>query len=250
MAVDDSASATSSAADLAKRELLRSAIKKIIDPYMVQQGEGFERVARLLSLARRIHQPTSLSVLGDRSDQEAAQDILRAAVVLIHAHLEEFLRTMARVLLPEGNEACLNEIPLAGLGRRKEKFFLGKLVQHKGKLVDDLLKSSVSEHLERSNYNSTDEIGKLLKSLDFEVSDHDKEFPAIQQMMERRHQIVHRADRFEAANAIASLKPIEPDDVSRWLIATHALMETLGFPLLLKLVALEAKAPGSATASK
>ena len=175
-------------------EQLNSAIRRVIGPYIDQQTEGIDRIATLLSVTLMILQPTSLP-LTDRQKQDVAQEILRAAVVLIHAQLEEFLRTMARVLLPEADESCLNEIPLVGLGGRKEKFFLGKLVQHKGKFVDELLRDSVSEYLEHSNYNSTEEIAILLNTLGFEPSQHNEAFPAIQRMIERRHQIVHRADR-------------------------------------------------------
>lgn len=93
-------------------EQLRSAVSKILGPYVDQQTEGLSRIATLLSVALMILEPTSLPALTDPRKQDVAQDILRAAVVLIHAHLEEFLRTMARVLLPEADENCLNEIPL------------------------------------------------------------------------------------------------------------------------------------------
>lgn len=51
-------------------------------------------------------------------------DILRAAVVLVHATLEDLLRSMAATLLPFADEATLNTIPLAGTGSpgRAEKF--------------------------------------------------------------------------------------------------------------------------------
>ena len=142
---------------------------------------------------------------------------------------------MARVLLPHGDEACLNEIPLAGSQGRKEKFWLGRLVQHRGKLVDDLLKESVSEHLERSTYNNTEEIANLLRSLGFDVARHSTEFPVIEEMIKRRHQIVHRADRFAAAET-AALKPITPAEVRGWSAATQEFIESLHMPLLKKLL--------------
>jgi len=38
-------------------------------------------------------------------------DIVRAAVVLGHAYLEDFLRTMAAAILPNKGDDCLNQIP-------------------------------------------------------------------------------------------------------------------------------------------
>ena len=106
--------------------------------------------------------------------------------------------------------------------------------------MDDVLRESVYQHLERSNYNSTEEISNLLKSLGFDASKHDEEFPAIQQMIDRRHQIVHRADRFEPTLSTV-LNPIEAGDVSRWLTATNEFMQSFDFPLLQKLIVLQDK---------
>jgi len=221
-----------------RQEELLAVVTGIMRPYTEQQAEGLNRIARLVELAERISAPgVVLSLLG-KDAENAAQDILRAAVILTHAHLEEFLRTMARVLLPEGDEACLNEIPLAGLGGRKQNFPLGKLVQHRGKTVDEVLRASVSEYLERSNYNSTEEISLFLRSIGFNASDHNKDFAAIQAMIERRHQIVHRADRFETVDS-TSLKPIKVGEVSRWHTATQDFMHSLYRPLLDRLISLE-----------
>jgi hypothetical protein len=72
------------------------------------------------------------------------EDILRAAVVLLHATLEDFLRYIGALYLPEGNEETLNRISLAGTHERPEKFFLGRLAQHRGKTVDALIVESVT----------------------------------------------------------------------------------------------------------
>jgi hypothetical protein len=56
-------------------------------------------------------------------------------------------------------------------------------------------------------------------------------------MMERRHQIVHRADkvRVAAANTNAySLQPIEAIEVLLWLRATINFMQSLLQPMFLK----------------
>jgi len=221
-----------------RKEELLAVVTGIMRPYVSQQAEGLNRIARLVELAERISAPGAIfSILG-KDAENAAQDVLRAAVVLTHAHLEEFLRTVARVLLPEGDEACLNDIPLAGIGGRKQNFPLGKLVQHRGKTVDEVIRASVSEYLERSNYNSTEEIGIFLQSVGFNTADHNKEFAAIQEMIERRHQIVHRADRFETVN-LTVLKPIRVGDVSRWHTATQNFMQSIYLPLLNRLMSLE-----------
>lgn len=54
-------------------------------------------------------------------------------------------------------------------------------------------------------------------------------------MIERRHQIVHRGDKFESAER-ASLKPINANDVSRWNTATQTFIDNLYLPLLIRLI--------------
>jgi RiboL-PSP-HEPN len=201
---------------------VRAALSASIEPYVGRTLEAVNRVANLVGFGVEGIYST------DPSRKRAAEDVVRAAVVLLHAYLEDFLRTMAGALLPAGNEDCLNRIPLAGTTGRADKFLLGKLVQHKGKLVDDLLRESVSEYLERSNYNNTDEISRLLGELGIDVKAVSQRFPEIQRMMERRHQIVHRADRVKGTESnIPVLEPIDPQEVFVWLKAVADFMTHL-----------------------
>jgi hypothetical protein len=189
-------------------------IEKELAPYLNRLEESFNRTADLVEVSKTI------------SNQQTAADILRAAVVVAHAYLEDFLRTLATALLPERGERSLDEVPLAGLSGRAEKFLLGKLAQHRGKLVDDVLRQSVSEYLERSSFNSTDEIARLLETLGFKVSDFNQNFAAIDQMITRRHQIVHRADKVKTL-AGYNLQPIQREVVIRWMASTLAFMQQL-----------------------
>jgi hypothetical protein len=220
---------------------LKKTIRKVLKPYLDHQRESFERVDELISVAMAM--PTLPSeVASPRSQQAVEQDMLRAAVVLIHAYLEDFLRTIARELLPEASVECLDKIPLAGLSGRPDKFSLGKLVRHKGKLVDDVLRESVSEHLDRSTFNNKGEIEHLLETLGFELAPIKGYLVDIQEMMQRRHQIVHRADRVNLIDSHAELQSISPFDVSKWLRASSQFTDSLSLPLLERLLPPEAKA--------
>jgi RiboL-PSP-HEPN len=201
-------------------KMLQAAVAATFAPYIVRMKGGLQRLAGLILVAKG-----GLS-RNDPDDKATAEDILRAAVVLIHAHLEDFLRTLAGALLPAGDESCLNGIPLAGVPGRPEKFLLGKLVQHKGKLVDDVLRESVSEYLERRTFNDTDEISGTLEALGVDISKVNRTFPDIQRMMKRRHQIVHRADRIEG-NDPTVLEAISPDQVEVWIDATTTFLGSL-----------------------
>lgn len=78
-----------------------------------------------------------------------------------------------------------------------KKFWLGELVQHKGKTVDDVIAESVHQHLERANYNNADEICSFLSSIGVTPAEVSGSLPELERLMWRRHQIVHRADRDE-----------------------------------------------------
>lgn len=174
----------------------------------------------------RIQHLVSLS----ETNPDYADDILRAAVVLTHAYLEDFLRTLANHLLPEGNENALNDIPLAGSGdgARSDRFNLGKLVQHKGKLVEEVIRESVSEYLERTSFNNVHDIVHLLERLGFETSPCKKFFPKIGEMTNRRHRIVHQTDRIKFnGTSNFTLQAISVEQVNSWIFTTSEFIITL-----------------------
>jgi hypothetical protein len=93
-------------------------------------------------------------------------DILRAAVVVLHAALEDYLRSLSLVYLPASTEQALNKIPLIGAsGHRPEKFQLGALLAHKHRKVSKLIELSVAEHLKSTTYNNIPQIDNLLTDL-------------------------------------------------------------------------------------
>lgn len=169
----------------------------------------------------------------EKTEKEMSSEMLRAVVVLNHAYLEDFLRTLALAFLPNADEKTLDGVPLAGLGRadRAEKFYLGKLVRHRGKTVDEVIIESVSEHMERSTFSSVTEIMSFLDSIGLKLPDGKdkspkaipefpwdaKTLPMLDAMMKRRHHIVHRADKAKTGEG---LQAINPGEVVAWLGAT------------------------------
>ena len=129
-------------------------------------------------------------------------DILRAALVLLHASLEDFLRSMLIWKINDFDEETLTKYGFpSGHKRGKDKITLGELSAHKGKTVDALIEEAVSSHLVA--YSSFNDLGEVKKALiqcgiaDATVDAHD--FGRMGEMISRRHNIVHKADRDEAA---------------------------------------------------
>jgi hypothetical protein len=156
-------------------------------------------------------------------------DILRAAVVLLHASLEDVLRTTAAWKLPTSSRETLNAIPLTGHGPNPIKFFLGDLVAFRGKTVNDVFLESVTAYLEKSNYNNPEEIRKLLVGVGVDVSKCDSEFPRLRDLMARRHQIVHRADRQERVigSGDHKIRAINRHKVREWVEAVREFTKAL-----------------------
>lgn len=146
-------------------------VKNLIDIYeMHLAGEG---------QGRRSHKKT---------------DVLRAATVLLHATVEDLLRGLAYWKLPSAPANVLEQLPLIGMAPTL-KFSLGTLTNHRGKTVDQVIEASVGAYLERSNYNNTGEVASFLDQIGINIAAVNHTFPLLEELMRRRHQIVHRADQ-------------------------------------------------------
>ncbi|MCA9643932.1 MAG: hypothetical protein H6718_16160 [Polyangiaceae bacterium] len=123
-------------------------------------------------------------------------DVLRAAVVLLHATLEDVIRTSSEEILPAASEEVLNEIGFPdGQDKTKPKFTLGELHPFRGRSVDDLIREAVRARLQRSNYNSVTEVAAALNRIGLKPTVLDPDQDEMESLMKRRHLIVHRADK-------------------------------------------------------
>jgi hypothetical protein len=129
-------------------------------------------------------------------------DLLRAAVVFLHAALEDLLRGIAIWKLPDAKPEVLSLIPYVGGDGRGTKLTLGDLARHhRGRSVRDVIMESVLTHLDESSYNDPGDIAKLLSQIGCSVSViktlMDRHGPGLGVVMSRRHQVAHRLDRNE-----------------------------------------------------
>jgi hypothetical protein len=127
-------------------------------------------------------------------------DILRSAVVFLHATLEDFLRSLLEWKLPSAQASYLKDVPLTGK-KPRSTFALDDLALFRGSTVDDLISRSVADHLERSNFNDPGEVGAVLERIGLLPSLLDPYRGKIGPLMKRRHWIVHRADRNTATGS-------------------------------------------------
>jgi hypothetical protein len=146
----------------------------------------------------------SLVDLYDRVESKGGPtktDTLRAAVVFLHATLEDVVRTMLELRLPSASPEQLSMLRFAAGKKRKEQISMSELAQHRGKLVDHLIGEQIDAYLAKSNFNNVPDLLDALERSTLEKSlmtPYKKDLAA---MMSRRHRIVHRADHNQDAGA-------------------------------------------------
>ena len=181
-----------------------------IPEYLKSQTERFaQNLARVSSLIN-LHE--FLTRLAKEMSEYDASDVLRSAVVLLHASLEDLLRSIASAHLPRTDNEFIQKMPLAGLPR-SSKYTLGDLVQHRGKSVDQVLDESIDQWLDKHSFNHAADIRGMLTELGMPVDYFAVTYEKLDRMIERRHLIVHRADR----TGDGSVAAITPDDVTSWV---------------------------------
>jgi hypothetical protein len=187
---------------------LKEELTRYIANHLYRITDNLKRVGDLIKLA----QNAGLA-------QRTKEDVLRSAVVFLHATLEDFLRYVGFKYLPTASEAVLDKISLVGNSDvlRAEKFFLGKLARHRGKTVDGLIAESVNSYLDKISFSEPGDISRLLECCDIRLEHVRQFYPAIGELMIRRHQIVHRADFSESAiEGPRDTVSIEAAVVTKW----------------------------------
>jgi hypothetical protein len=192
-------------------------------PMKVDILRRFERnIARVDSLIRaydaEVAERGGGSGVQGRVAVETA-DLLRAAVVFLHATLEDLLRSSLEWRLPLAAPQHLARVPLVGSkkGGRDPSYNLEDLARHRGKSVDEVLKESVDAHLVDSNFNNPGQVISVLTSLGLAESIVDPFRNHLGAMMSRRHWIVHRTDRNQiSGQGHYAARSISPTTVRAW----------------------------------
>ncbi|HWE38868.1 MAG TPA: HEPN domain-containing protein [Isosphaeraceae bacterium] len=183
---------------------------------------NLDRVRGLVALYERLAGPAA----GRPSVQES--DLLRSAVVLLHATLEDFLRSVATSRLHHAGAELLRTIPFVGGDGRKTTFTLGDLHAHRGRSVDDVIAESVDAHLRRSSYNNLVDVAGLLRDLGLDATPIRPHAARLAAMMARRHQIAHQLDRNEATGrGHHAARSISRAMLLEWIVAVDGMIRAI-----------------------
>jgi hypothetical protein len=127
------------------------------DEMQSRLDQNLDRVQSLVELYER----QAGSGPGRRGVKDA--DLLRAAVVFLHATLEDLLRTLLARRWPLTNMAeLLDKIPFAW---KKDKLSLSELVPHRDRKVSEIIEDAVESYLETSNFNNVGDVKEALRLL-------------------------------------------------------------------------------------
>jgi hypothetical protein len=160
-----------------------------------------------------------------RKETEAT-DILRAAVVLLHAAFEEMCRTVEKHMVPYASKEAINAIPLKGIGERGQptKFLLGELLSFKGKTVEQIIGESQKEYLSHTTYNTPDDLCSMLARYGLNKKYFEPYLSDLSELNKRRHAIVHQADWNErSGKGQQRFRSLGKATVQRWLEAVEGL---------------------------
>lgn len=154
---------------------------------------------------------------------------MRAAVILLHATQENYLR---QLLLLKFHNAPASFFDGVKLLEDKEKFMLVELARHRGTTVDAVLADSLAAHLERTTFNNVGDLKNTIALLSVDPKSLRADWKTLGEMMDRRHAIVHRGDMTKASGRGKHFADsISPYSVGIWIEAFTALVAELNAKL-------------------
>ena len=175
----------------------------------------------LLQVFRTLHP-------GSDRPSELHADVVRAAVVFLHATLEDLLRSGEELRFAAAPSSAFEDmkwVPLAGPDKGKDRLTLAELAQYRGKSVDEVLLRAFQKHHEQSNYNNEQDVVGALQRMAFDKRPFERHFSDLAAMMKRRHLIAHRADLNARFPRLTNMMKIS--DVERWLTTVESFGEQL-----------------------
>jgi hypothetical protein len=156
-------------------------------------------------------------------------DLLRVAIVFLHATLEELMRDLAHERLWSAPSEVLKQIPWPRSGGTvKTTFDLGELSSFREVSVKDVLQHAVTAYLDRSNFNHPGDLKQMLEWVGLSPLLVDPHAQEIGGMMARRHWIVHRGDRNPViGRGHHPVRSLAKAAVAEWINAVESLGDSV-----------------------
>jgi hypothetical protein len=152
-------------------------------------------------------------------------DILRAAVVFLHATFEDFLRSLAMARVSDFSRESLANIPFSASEDRKLKLNLGDLHPYRHQTVGAFIAKAVEDYLDQRAYSNVADIKRALREIDISPDVIDRYASKLTSLTTRRHLIAHRFDRVDTAED--GTLPITQEDVTAWINTVEKLVKEI-----------------------
>lgn len=188
----------------------------------IESRENVERVDNLIENFKELDS-RNLGEPGNRSD------LLRACVVFLHSTIEELIRNLFVERMPSLPRNVLDEIPFSvhKSSNRSTGIKLGELLEeYRGRFLENIALDSINAYVDVLNINDTDRLATLLKKVQIDTVPLELVFPDINELMKRRHQIVHQMDRTNALDPDTGMvTDITLTQVIKWRDSTARLIQ-------------------------
>ena len=156
-------------------------------------------------------------------------DLLRGAVVFLHATFEDLARTVLELTWGSEPASMANALrfPQPG-GGSKEKETVAGLVRHRKKTVQTVLQESFEYYLDRASFNNKGEVKSMLDRCGLDSTEFGPILDHLHALAQRRHSIVHRADRNpQGGKGSYKASSINKTRVREWITAVEEFYTTL-----------------------
>jgi hypothetical protein len=181
------------------------------------------------------------------------EDILRAAVMFLHATLEDTLRELLKWRLPDADAGRLASIhfripdPGKIKPKKSQSIDLKTLTElHKDKTVADVIKETIEAHLDEHTFSDRQAVSTALENLSLTPKDFAGDLNAYESAFERRHLIVHQTDRIpREGGKVGKPGDIDEAEVRAWANAVDNFVNSVIDAIETPVIVLRKKAKGS-----
>lgn len=190
-------------------------------------SEFEKNASRVKNLVRLYNQPGIGQ--GSGRKQDLASDLLRAAVVLLHATLETYLRGICKLNASNASKNFLNKVGFYVKQERDrtDKIQLGDLQNLKSMSIGMLMEIMIQRHMdEKQAFSDWDRMIIVLLGVGVKLDDAVKDniHADISALMKRRHKIVHHSDLARmSGRGHQRTSTIRADVVKKWIKAVEDL---------------------------
>lgn len=209
-------------------------VPQFLVDHVLRYSQNLSRVNGMIDLHQAFEEMVQRAVADGnvlKDDAPNPDDVLRLAVVLLHSAFEDTLRSMTsrHFKLDDPDLLEKKKIRISVKGESIERLTLGGLASLGEKTAAELVRESVDAWLSTKSFSNLADVTSVLQCMGLNVESLRPLIEPLVPMMQRRHRIVHNADRRADATPSAknSASAISKSDVATWKAAVEKFINQL-----------------------